>query len=212
MIKRKRGKSGRFALMGKSIAKNCLACSSTFRTYQTCVDKGNGKFCSSRCNGLYYARSTAERRRTGKYKDCISCNKSYYSAHWETRKYCSYKCYWKHSRQSSDIERRIIHNVSSRIRFALKRGHFTKKQESSAVLGCNIRDYKKYLEDKFLAGMSWANYGFTGWHIDHINPLCTFNLINPEEQKKAFHYTNTQPLWRADNLKKRHTRNQFAMN
>lgn len=197
--------------MRKSVNKKCLNCAATFRTYQAYIDKGHGKFCSSRCNGLYYAKSTSERVRTGKEKICLACNKPYYSANWETRKYCSYKCYWNHSRQSSNLERRIIKNISSRIRFALKRGHFTKNQSSVEILGCNIKEYKDYLENMFLTNMSWENYGFTGWHIDHIVPLCTFNLTDSEEQRKAFHYTNTQPLWRVDNLKKRHLKNQSAM-
>jgi hypothetical protein len=29
-----------------------------------------------------------------------------------------------------------------------------------------------------------------------------FNLMDPEEQKKCFHYTNLQPLWAIDNIVK----------
>jgi len=48
--------------------------------------------------------------------------------------------------------------------------------------------------------MSWDNYGF--WHVDHIKPLAFFDLTNPEELKKVCHYTNLQPLWAEENLKK----------
>ena len=50
--------------------------------------------------------------------------------------------------------------------------------------------------------MSWKNHGKYGWHIDHIKPCSKFNLIDPTEQKKCFHYTNLQPLWAKDNLTK----------
>jgi len=50
--------------------------------------------------------------------------------------------------------------------------------------------------------MTWSNYGFNGWHIDHIRPLAAFDLANRSEFLKACHFTNLQPLWAADNFKK----------
>jgi hypothetical protein len=45
--------------------------------------------------------------------------------------------------------------------------------------------------------MSWDNYG--QWHIDHIRPISSFKQ---EEWEQINHYTNLQPLWAEDNLKK----------
>lgn len=50
--------------------------------------------------------------------------------------------------------------------------------------------------------MSWDNYGYRGWHIDHIKPCSSFNLSDIKEQKKCFHYSNMQPLWWKDNIAK----------
>ena len=50
--------------------------------------------------------------------------------------------------------------------------------------------------------MNWRNYGFYGWHIDHIIPVCTFDLNNKNDIKKCFHYSNLQPLWCKDNWTK----------
>ena len=58
------------------------------------------------------------------------------------------------------------------------------------------------MENKFQDGMNWENYGFYGWHIDHIIPCSSFDMIDPEQQKICFHYSNLQPLWAADNFRK----------
>jgi hypothetical protein len=39
-------------------------------------------------------------------------------------------------------------------------------------------------------------------HIDHILPCASFDLTDPSEQKKCFHFTNLQLLWAEDNLRK----------
>lgn len=70
------------------------------------------------------------------------------------------------------------------------------------LLGCSVDECRKYLESKFLPGMTWENYGKSGWHIDHIIPCNLFDLTKPEEQLKCFHYTNLQPLWETDNASK----------
>lgn len=62
--------------------------------------------------------------------------------------------------------------------------------------------WKKYLEERFKVGMNWDNWSQTGWHIDHVKPLSSFKLSNESEIKKAFHYTNLQPLWAKDNHSK----------
>lgn len=77
-------------------------------------------------------------------------------------------------------------------------------------LGCSVQELQKYLEDKFhphpITGeeMTWQNWSKKGWHIDHIIPLCKFDLTDPAQFKVAFYYTNLQPLWAEYNLKKRY--------
>ena len=68
------------------------------------------------------------------------------------------------------------------------------------LIGTSPAQCYRYIESLFTEGMTWDNYGL--WHIDHIKPLCCFDLSQVEEQKKAFHYTNLQPLWAKDNLSK----------
>jgi hypothetical protein len=49
--------------------------------------------------------------------------------------------------------------------------------------------------------MNWNNHGLV-WELDHIIPISSFNLLNPEEQKKCFHYSNLRPLIKLKNRQK----------
>lgn len=95
---------------------------------------------------------------------------------------------------------RLVSRVRGRINHAL-RG--TKKvRPSGLLLGCSPEEFKSHIESLWLPGMSWDNYGLFGWHIDHKKPCCAFDLTDPEQQRQCFHYTNLQPLWAEDNLRK----------
>jgi hypothetical protein len=105
----------------------------------------------------------------------------------------------------------IINNnykLSMALRIRLSCALKNNQKVGSAIrdLGCSIEELKSYLESKFQEGMSWENYGrkkgIKCWEIDHVVPISNFNLEDPEQFKKACHYTNLQPLWAEDNLKK----------
>jgi hypothetical protein len=70
------------------------------------------------------------------------------------------------------------------------------------LLGCEWLEFIAHIESQFQPGMTWENHGVRGWHFDHIKPLSSFDLTNDEELRKACHYTNVQPLWAADNIRK----------
>jgi hypothetical protein len=94
---------------------------------------------------------------------------------------------------------RLTENLRRRINTLIRQNY--KSQETLILLGCSVEFLKLYLASKFTTGMSWKNYG--KWHIDHIKPCASFDLRKPNEQKKCFHYTNLQPLWAKDNLRKK---------
>jgi len=98
------------------------------------------------------------------------------------------------------IDYRIKQSLRKRIRSAIM--GFCKSKSTLRVLGCTVEELKNHLESKFSEGMTWDNYGYRGWHIDHIKPCALFNLERSEEQQQCFHYTNLQPLWAKDNMKK----------
>lgn len=99
-------------------------------------------------------------------------------------------------------ENRIVHNIRERIRLGIKNGFGKKVCSTRELLGCDWDTVRKHLESLFQEGMTWENHGMFGWHIDHIRPCASFDLSDPEQQKQCFHYTNLQPLWAEDNLRK----------
>ena len=107
--------------------------------------------------------------------------------------------YWK-KKLKTDINFKLASNLRRRLHNALQNN----QKVGSAVkdLGCSVSELRLYLESKFKEGMSWDNWGRTGWHIDHIKPLSSFNLQNKDDFLKANHYTNLQPLWAEENIKK----------
>jgi len=117
-------------------------------------------------------------------------------ANWETRKQ------QHQERYDNDPCYKILFNTRTRIRSLLKKSNGIKDCATLDLLGGDLEQAKKHIESLFQEGMNWNNHGMYGWHIDHIKPCVSFDLTNPEELKKCFHYTNLQPLWATDNLSK----------
>ena len=107
------------------------------------------------------------------------------------------RLYEKNKRQTN-LSWRIEKSLRDRLYKAVTRE--SKLMSAVKLVGCNIEELKKYLEEKFTDGMTWENYG--EWHIDHIRPCASFNLFEADEQRECFHFTNLQPLWSYDNKSK----------
>jgi hypothetical protein len=93
---------------------------------------------------------------------------------------------------------KLSYNIRRRIRSFIKSNNYNKKDLIFDIVGCSPQFLKEHLEKQFIGGMSWENQG--DWHIDHIIPLSSAKT--EEEVYKLCHYTNLQPLWAEDNLKK----------
>lgn len=129
--------------------------------------------------------------------------KNWLSKNPEKRK--QYRENYKPRKQEQRKERRDtdpIFNLTNRMRCRLRKYltilNITKKNKTFEIVGCSPEFLKEHLESQFTDGMTWDNR--SEWHIDHIIPLSSAQT--EDEFYKLCHYTNLQPLWGLDNIKK----------
>ena len=103
-------------------------------------------------------------------------------------------------RYNTDPYFKVVCAIRTRISRLLRQKNADKSKKFYQYLGCSKTEFIEYFQAKFKEGMAWENHG--KWHIDHIKPCASFNLLDEAEQKKCFHYTNLQPLWATENLSK----------
>ena len=124
-------------------------------------------------------------------------NPSYNKNYYQNNKEKVHK-YLKNKYHTDELFKLKI-TIRNRIREFIKLKNVVKNSPTFNIVGCSPEFLKEYLEQKFTDGMSWDLMG-QHIHIDHIIPLSSANT--EEEIYKLCHYTNLQPLWAEDNLKK----------
>jgi hypothetical protein len=121
--------------------------------------------------------------------------KRYYEKHYKHRHNAR-----RRERIKTEPEYRLKNVLRSRIgQFVVGKNKSAKTME---LLGCSLDELRVYLESRFKSGMTWETYGRKGWHIDHIQPCTSFDLLDPKQQRQCFHYSNLQPLWWNENISK----------
>jgi len=102
-------------------------------------------------------------------------------------------------RRKKDPMVRLTQYLRSRTGFYFKKIGVDKNDKTFKIIGCSLVFLKEFIEKKFTEGMSWELMG-KHIHVDHIIPLSYAKT--EDELYKLCHYTNLQPLWAEDNLKK----------
>lgn len=110
-----------------------------------------------------------------------------------------YRAEW-YQKRKTDPAFSIISRLRSRMGIALTKMGAVKASTTMRLVGCSPDQLMAHIQAQFLPGMSWENRN--EWHIDHIRPCASFDMLDPEQQQACFHYTNLRPLWASDNLRK----------
>lgn len=103
-------------------------------------------------------------------------------------------------RRKQNIQFAIADSLRATMNRALRRQFTKKSARTFELVGCSPTDLRAHLESLFLPGMSWGNRHL--WHVDHRKALATFDLTKIDQQRAAFHFSNLQPLWATDNIRK----------
>ena len=83
---------------------------------------------------------------------------------------------------------RIKKSLAARLRTVL-----VKNDSTMNYIGCNIQYLREWFEYNFTSEMNWDNYG-SYWSIDHIIPVCKFDLSLEDEKFKCCNWTNLMPV------------------
>ena len=126
-----------------------------------------------------------------------SGRRDYYQNNKELIKIINYK-YCK-ERTTKDPLYKLSRYIRSLIRVSFRNKFTTKSKKTIEILGCTFEKFKIHLESQFDSNMDWKNQG-TYWHMDHIIPISSAKT--EEDVYRLNHYTNFQPLYWLDNLKK----------
>jgi hypothetical protein len=143
----------------------------------------------------YHSRPEIKEKNKPKLKSKIS--KEYYTTynslpHVKERKYKQ-----NADRRKNDVNYNLRNILRARFYSVVKLNN--KQSSVLKLVGCTIEELRSFLEKQFLPEMTWENYGNV-WEIDHILPCASFDLTKEEEQKKCFHYTNLQPLFKTTEI------------
>lgn len=101
-------------------------------------------------------------------------------------------------KMQEDPKYKLARRLRNRLYYALRKKSWKKGTKFSEYIGCTLEQLVEHLENQFLPGMTWEDRG--AWHIDHIIPLDS--AVDETELYKLCHYTNLQPLWGEDNIRK----------
>ena len=169
------------------------------KSYLKCIDKRHEEV------RAYYHKHKEERKEIArKGHDLYYLNNKEKIRKWQKE----YMEKWREERKKkykTDINLKLRSLVASRFNSLFKnvilKKNVSDKNPMVNHLGCSIADFRSYIENKFYPEMTWDNH-WVVWELDHKIGCCNFNLIDVEEQKKCFHYTNLQPLFKTTDIAK----------
>jgi len=177
----------------------CKGCLSSF------IGRFHRKYCSNNC----YQKSLRGKKLTIEHKRKMSKSHKGKIGHPNTdeqkrksseRWTGSKNPKWQPDRKKLKIRQKTRSICHGLVRRCVRNYGKTKLNRTLIELGYSAEDFQFHIESLFKDGMSWENYGFEGWHIDHIKPISAFDSTATIKEINSL--DNLQPLWAKENFKK----------
>ena len=132
-----------------------------------------------KCNEEKVLKDFAKLKKFYKKKICNSCYPDFLREQ---------KTEWCKNERATNINYRLKKSLAARLRNVL-----FKTDTTMNYIGCNIQYLREWFEFNFTSEMNWDNYGWF-WSIDHIIPVCKFDLTIEDEKLKCWNWTNLMPV------------------
>lgn len=161
----------------------CKACSNEMdklRKINARENKRNTTFVKcEKCNEEKALKHFAKLKKFYKKKICMTCYPIFLNEQ---------KNEWCKNESKTNINYRLKKSIAARLRNVLEKSDTTMN-----YIGCNIQYLREWFEYNFTEEMNWDNYG-KYWSIDHIIPVCKFDLTNENEKLQCWNWTNLMPV------------------
>ena len=132
-----------------------------------------------KCNTEKKLYNFAKLKKNYKRKICLDCYPTFLKEQ---------NAEWCKNERNTNMNYRIKKSLAARLRNVLNKNDTTMN-----YIGCNIQYFREWLEYNFTEEMNWENYG-SYWSIDHIIPVCKFDLSNEDEKFKCWNWSNMMPV------------------
>jgi hypothetical protein len=150
-------------------------------------------------------------KNNGRSSMCDECASNDKLRQKEKRIYCKknklcYKCYTPtRNDKILCLECSIENNIRKNIIYTLRKEQVPKSARTEEILGCKIVFFRDHIKNLMEHWMNADNYGVhvpgeRRWQLGHRMPISAFDLSDPEQIKKAWHYTNIIPQEAEENI------------